>query len=151
MVGVKNLPERHRTGFLRTGGDNMAVLWIPAGIVVNFCACIECHPLEALVDAMSSSPTLYDTESESRGLRLSYFVVRVYEVNLIERIGLELPWVEAPFSHLIEEVGATGPVLYALKITVETSPTIRADLVYMHLTSRIREIGSCSEAREACP
>jgi hypothetical protein len=82
---------------------------------------------------------------------LSYFVVRVYEVNLIERIGLELLWVEAPFSYLIEEVGATGPVLYALEITVETSPTIRADFVYMHLTPRIREIGSCSEAREACP
>ena len=65
MVGVKDLPERHRTGLLRTGGDDMAVLGIPAGIVVDFCARIECHPLEALVDAMSSSSTLYDTESES--------------------------------------------------------------------------------------
>ena len=72
------------------------------------------------------------------------------EVNHIERIGLELLWVEAPFSYLLEEVGVTGPVLYALEITVEASPTIRANLVYMHLTSRIREIGSRSEARETC-
>jgi hypothetical protein len=46
------------------------------------------------------------------------------EINHIKRIGLEFLWVEAPFSYLIEEVGATGPVLYTLEITVEASPTI---------------------------
>ena len=65
MVGVKNLPECHCTGLLRTGGDDMTVIGVSTGIVVDFCTRIECHPLEALVDAMFSSPTLYYTKSES--------------------------------------------------------------------------------------
>ena len=65
MVGVKNLPECHCTGLLRTGGDDMAISGIPAGIVVDFCARIERHLLEALIDTMFSCPTLYYSESDS--------------------------------------------------------------------------------------
>jgi len=51
------------------------------------------------------------------------------EVDDIEWRCLEFLWVEAPFAHLIEEVGIAGPILNALEVAVEAGAAVGANLV----------------------
>nr|AIE93280.1 hypothetical protein [uncultured marine group II/III euryarchaeote AD1000_33_C07] len=77
MVGVEYLSEGHGAGFLGTSGDYVTVLRTPACIVVNLRSSVQCHSLEALVDAVFGSPALDYPEGYSRGPRLGNLVVRV--------------------------------------------------------------------------
>jgi len=86
---------------------------------VDICTSSKGHSLESLIDAMFVGSTLNDSECNSIGYWITDFVIWVDEVDDAECIRLEFVRIQTPSTHLVEEVGITGPILNTLEIAVE--------------------------------
>ena len=113
----------------------MAVLGLPSSVVVDLGPRLHRHPLEALVDGVPISPPLYDPEGDAVCSGVGDCIVGVDEVDDAERIRFEILRVEAPLTHLVEEVHTASPVLDPLEVAIEPRPAVAAYLVHVDLTS----------------